>query len=882
MSILKNLPKLRLLLLAALFNPLHASDWADKYLHRPLDQLDLPEKIDGFASPTRQTINLNGEWQARENDDETWRSVIVPGAYEFDGKLEFKKTFSLDSSYVGKAFKLVAFGVNNRSTFFINGEFIGSHVGGHTSFSLEIDAKNLKIGQSNEIQVRVDNTPRPTTSIPLKHSPRIPTNYGGIFRDIFILAVPNVYFDDLTLNKTFSDDFSTSQLQVETKLRNKRGLIPADSLRFQVRMQLWDDVDNRRPRGAQVIDIGLDDHVLSLKSAMDVSNFELWTTDNPKLYELRMLLVLGPVVVDEYRVRIGFNKIEISGSKLLLNGTASPLKGVDLVEDFSSSGPAVGWRAIRDQVMEIKEIGINAIRVLGFPPHPFMLEICDEVGMLLIEEVPLVLVPDARFREKSFVELTTNYVKEMVARDAHHPSLTAWGLGSDLQLAENSTATYLKNAIEIIRSRSDRPTYVISRNIEPSSQVAGVDFVLVEGFGKEPDDLVPMLEQYATRSTGNPLMCSYGYSYLLDESPSLLDVDPKSNGQSRSNRLNQLQVRYQELQAHKLREAVLNDDLSSKLAGMFVHTIVDWKEAKPHLSAGRADDPMIRRSGLIHLNGERRFAYEVLTSELKRNQHIQIPVHDQAEDYPIAFPVIGVLIIFVFLYNFNRSRSLRGNVRRIFVYPHGFYTELKDKRKISVFHTFLLGLVACTIFGVLVASTAYHLRQNPIFNEFLSLVIGSNLIKSQVIRLIWHPVICLIFVSTLAFMVYGSIILFMKVAGWTLDRNLPLVQFFTLVFWASANFVWLLPIAPIYYRIVNQTTWAGVAIVLVGVFSMWFAARLFRGSRVIFGSALPRALLLFGILCVTGLAVVGLYYESSYALFDYLPIYFNFATARYF
>ena len=180
------------------------------------------------------------------------------------------------------------------------------------------------------------------------------------------------------------------------------------------------------------------------------------------------------------------------------------------------------------------------------------------------------------------------------------------------------------------------------------------------------------------------------------------------------------------------------------------------------------------------------------------------------------------------------------------------------------------------------ASTVYNLRQNPVFNEFLSLIIGSNAIKLQVIRLIWHPGLCLIFMSTLAFVIYGSLILFIKVAGWTFDRNLPLVQFFTLVFWASANFVWLLPLAPIYYRMVNQTTWAGVAMIMVAVFSIWFIARLLRGSRVIFGKAMPGALFLLGALCVTSLMLIGLYYESSHAFFDYLPIYLNFAVAHYF
>ena len=131
------------LFILSFFSPIIAADWADKYLPRPEDKADLSHVIARVETATRQIVSLNGEWQARK-EEAAWQKVSVPGAYLFEGEVEFKRSFVLDSSLTDRSFKLVAFGINNRSTFFVNGQFIGSHVGGHTAFSLEIDRQHLK------------------------------------------------------------------------------------------------------------------------------------------------------------------------------------------------------------------------------------------------------------------------------------------------------------------------------------------------------------------------------------------------------------------------------------------------------------------------------------------------------------------------------------------------------------------------------------------------------------------------------------------------------------------------------------------------------------------------------------------------------------------
>ncbi|HEX9652604.1 MAG TPA: hypothetical protein VGA99_02740, partial [bacterium] len=168
-----------------------AEDWVSRYLQRPASDFTVADSLMAYSSSTRGVISLNGVWEARKSGEHGWNSISVPGAYEFEGEVEFRRIFSLDSSVAGKAIKLVALGVNNRCSVIINNSFVGSHSGGQTSFTIDIPPEKLRPDSPNEIRITVDNTLLPRASLPLRHSANAPCNYGGIFRDIFLIALPS-------------------------------------------------------------------------------------------------------------------------------------------------------------------------------------------------------------------------------------------------------------------------------------------------------------------------------------------------------------------------------------------------------------------------------------------------------------------------------------------------------------------------------------------------------------------------------------------------------------------------------------------------------------------------------------------------------------------
>jgi hypothetical protein len=242
---------------------------------------------------------------------------------------------------------------------------------------------------------------------------------------------------------------------------------------------------------------------------------------------------------------------------------------------------------------------------------------------------------------------------------------------------------------------------------------------------------------------------------------------------------------------------------------------------------------------------------------------------------PNIFPIAGLALVLLFLFNFNRDRRLRGNLRRIFIYPQGFYTELRDNRKIAVGHTILFCIILCGNLAIVLCSLLYNFRKSEIFDAFVSLFVHSDDLKTNLAWIIWHPVIAIPLVAVYIFLCFTLLILVLRLVAFLLGLNRTILQFFTLIFWCSASFVWTLPIVPIFYRIISQTTWTGFALLYIVIMFIWFLGRLFRGSQVMLALPTLKALLL-GLFIVTFLFGGSLwYYNHKYALFEYTGFYWQ-------
>lgn len=851
-----------------------ADDWSASYRHRHQNEISLRDSLLGYGSSTRKIFSLNGAWQARKINEQEWRPVTVPGAYDFEGELEFHHTFKLDSSFVGKSLKLVAFGINNRCTILINNHHIVSHEGGHTSFSADVPSDKLMLEKENDIQIFVDSSLRPRTTLPLRHRPGFMYNFGGIFRDIFLLAVPKVFIDDVQIGKKFSADFRSVELTIQTQIRTDVTPAPVP---FDFHVEIWDTEKAVLLASSTPAPLALEANRFEKTIYLNLANVNLWSPETPSLYELRAIISQDKATVDELRVRIGLAEIKNSGKDFLLNGQPYLIKGFDWYEEFPNLGPTAGWNTIQEEVLRIKSTGANTLRVVGTPPHPFLAELCDEVGLLLFQELPLSVVPDNFFSDSHFVTMATNYLQELVARDARHVCLAGVGIGSDLNYNKPASAKVLDELKNLVLNRTGLLVYLVTRDVYKFEWPTVADFVILDAYNNEPDALQPLLNQIA--EAGRPYLISMGYP---TPSVKLLSSSSGFDGPqfSQSAGMAPLKIKAEQSQVYHLLKAWQQVNANKTLNGVLIHTFADWTDVRPNVLFGLSETPAVHPSGVVSMAREKRMAFAAAEAIFKNQQ---LP---DSQDYlpyrpnPNIYPIGGLGLILFFLFNLNRSRRLRGNLRRIFLYPHGFYMELRDRRKIPLLQTLLLSVVVCGLVSILLSSIAFRFREDALLNESLDLLIGSNSVKHELASLIWRPLSFILTAAAALFVSYCALSLFLKIIAFVIAENLPVRQFFTQVVWASANFVWLLPIVPIYFRIISKDSWSEYAIGFVLLFVLWFGIRLFRSVRMVYNLSFSGMLFLCLILSIILLGGVWWYLDSHFALFDYLPIYWNWMIHR--
>lgn len=852
-----------------------ASQWTAHYIHRPEKSFDLPSFLGMFSSSTRQIINLNGRWEARKKGEGSWKEVLVPGAYDFEAEIEFKHSFQLDSSLLGQTFMLVAFGINDRCTININDKYLGGHVGGHTSFSIDLESQNLNFEAINEIRILIDNSLHPRNSLPLKFHPRIAHTYGGIFRDVFIMSLPPISIEHLQVRSSLSTNFKNPQIFVNAVLKNKiKQKEHYNKKNIALQVELWDSDGKKMITRSPKQLVYFDTILLKKEIVLTVNEAELWSPEHPNLYRLRAYLTQGEQILDEYSLKIGICELKVYDKNILLNGQPLFLQGVDWYEDYPNLGPTAGWDDIKAEAIKVKELGANAIRVVGTPPHPFLLDICDELGILVFLESPLYLIPDNRFRDQAFIQLVRNYYQEILERDAYHVSVAGWGLGCDLEINRPNTKNLLKNLKQEIQKYSSRPTYSVFRHNRQFSWLGSADFIYLDYFKKEPQDIFAFGEQLKTNHPNKPIIFSIGYP-LFNLNNKLYSFSNMDNKKTSMSNLATKSIDIEATQAYQIQRAILTLNSYPDLAGMFIYSFADWTEARPNLIFGPTGSPFINKSGIVGRDRQRRTAYGLVYSEFRGGKPPIISSRFRTHQNPIIYPVAGLALVLLFLLNFNRDRRLRKNLRRIFIHSHGFYTELREHRKISAWHTFLLSFLTCAALSIFLSSISFLLKHNFLFDEILSLLSVSDTFKLILIWLIWEPIWFILIMTSVFILLFAIFAFLLKITALALGQRLPFSQFFTMSSWASANFVWLLPLVPIYFRILMQPKLFAPAIWVFVSFCCWSYIRIFRGIKILYALSYFHTGILVFIFCFLIFGSMGWYYDRNHALFDYWIYYWN-------
>ena len=300
-----------------------------------LEGLDAGIHLD---SPTQKKIDLSGTWNL-SIEGETWieklfgtniqKEVKVPSSIDYEGRMTFRRTFTLDEELLNNfVFKFVALGINYECEVYINEVYVGKHVGGYTSFEFEIPEDALQIGKENTIKVMVSNRLNAYSTLPVRKQVWGWKNYGGILRDVYLLATPRLWVDRMHVQTRMNQQMQQAIVHLDGVLNNRRfdGL-NRDSLSakpkqvsYFLNAELYERFsDLLVAQGMSAPFLVESNKNTNVQLEFTVNGPKLWSPESPELYILKpnIISVVGKqkTTIDQYNLNIGFASMRVENTR---------------------------------------------------------------------------------------------------------------------------------------------------------------------------------------------------------------------------------------------------------------------------------------------------------------------------------------------------------------------------------------------------------------------------------------------------------------------------------------------------------------------------------------------------------------------------------------
>lgn len=404
----------------------------------------------------KKIIHLNSEWKfspsfktefiKRDFNDFEFETISIPHTNKqlpyncFDEKVYqftscYRKTFFADADLKNNRFFIDFDGVMSCVKVFVNENFAGEHKGGYTAFSFEI-TDFIFYGKENVICLEVDSSER--KEVPPFGGSIDYLTYGGVYRDVFLRVTDSALIKNVFIR--------TSNVLDENKKLNIQLQIESSEC-FDVKLEFeLSDINGAVIRNSSQT-VKLNSGINGFFFCIDnLQNIKLWDVDFPNLYFVKINLVNNKIVEDSVIERIGFRQAEFTAQGFFLNGKRITIRGLNRHQSFPYAGYAMPKRIQRHDAEILKnELGINFVRTSHYPQSVHFLDACDELGLLVFEEMPgWNYIGDEEWQDNACTALA-----EMILKDRNHPSIILWG--TRINESDDNDIFY-KRTVEIART----------------------------------------------------------------------------------------------------------------------------------------------------------------------------------------------------------------------------------------------------------------------------------------------------------------------------------------------------------------------------------------------------------------------------------------------
>lgn len=394
-------------------------------------------------------------------DDHAWRVLDLPHDWAIEGDFYalnpsganggalpggigwYRKHLNLNDNDASSRYVLHFDGAYMNTSVYVNGQLVGMRPYGFISFSYDITPYLKKQGD-NVVAVKVDNSKQPNS--------RWYTGCG-IYRHVYLMKSSDIRIEEWGVQALTEVKKGKGKVSLNTKIENPSGR----SRRVIVHQTLWNKAHQMVSKASKVCQVEANGATIS--QLLNVNKPQLWSLESPNLYTVTTEIEENGRILDRDTISIGLRNVAFDVKKgFFLNGKNIKINGVCLHGDLGCLGTAINEDALYRQLLMMKDMGVNAIRCSHNPPAPELLNLCDSMGLLVMDEAF-----DSWMQGKTTYDYSIYFktwaerdLRDMVLRDRNHPSIILWSIGNEVleQWNKTKSATVALEDVNILLNNS--------------------------------------------------------------------------------------------------------------------------------------------------------------------------------------------------------------------------------------------------------------------------------------------------------------------------------------------------------------------------------------------------------------------------------------------
>jgi beta-galactosidase len=438
----------------------------------------------GYSQETRSVADFDKDWHFHLGDvsdgqitglnDANWRQLNLPHDWSIEGKFSkdnpatpeggalpggigwYRKTFTVPASSKNKLVYIDFDGVYQKSDVWVNGHHLGFRPNGYISFRYEL-TPYLNFGGKNIIAVKVDNSVQPNSRW---------YSGSGIYRNVWLVTTNKIAVDHWgTYVTTPQVDEKSAKVSLNVQVNVKEKLSA-----LTINTAIYNEAGKVVAHDDKTVSVS--DALVKTNQEITVENPVLWSVEHPYLYKIVTKILVDNKVVDEHTTPLGIRYFNFDADKgFSLNGKPMKILGVCDHHDLGSLGAAVNTRALERQLQILKAMGCNGIRTSHNPPAPELLNLCDKMGFIVMDEAF-----DCWEWKKAkydyhlyFKEWHKRDLEDQILRDRNHPSVIIWSIGNEIPQQGDTSALRLAPELAGIVHGLDTTRPITTANDHPDT-----------------------------------------------------------------------------------------------------------------------------------------------------------------------------------------------------------------------------------------------------------------------------------------------------------------------------------------------------------------------------------------------------------------------------